>query len=103
MKLLLLNLEFLIVDCNPFVNEFADESIDLLHIDANHDFAHVKNDINNYGDMLVSGGAICFQNGREHGEWDAIEKYVINSGKYENYNFCHEYKCLGSDGKIISL
>ena len=92
----------LITEDSMIAHKWLDIPLRLLHVDANHDLIHVLNDIKHYGKMLVSGGIICFQNGREHSEWDAIEEMIINSGDYTNYDFCHNYKCLGEDGKTIS-
>jgi len=52
------SVEYLIVDCNQFVNEFADESIDLLHIDANHDYESVKEYFDNYYPKVAKNGII---------------------------------------------
>jgi len=52
------NVRYIIADCNRYVRAFTNESIDLLHIDANHDYDDVRRYFENYYPKVVSGGII---------------------------------------------
>lgn len=41
------------------VNDFADESLDFVYIDGNHDFKYVTEDIFEWSKKIRKGGAIC--------------------------------------------
>lgn len=53
-----LNIKILKKDSNDACNLFEDNSISLLHIDGDHSYMGVKNDLNNYWPKLKSGGVI---------------------------------------------
>ena len=52
------NVQYVIANCNQYVRSLTDESIDLLHIDANHDYESVKEYFDNYYPKVAKNGII---------------------------------------------
>lgn len=61
------------------VKRFADESLDFVYIDANHDYQHVKEDIKEWSKKVKKGGIIAghdYGNRRVYGVVDAVNDWV---------------------------
>lgn len=56
-------------------NEFENESVDFIYIDANHQYEFVKNDLINFLPKIKKGGII---GGHDYGQrmWDGVQKAV---------------------------
>ena len=76
----------LITEDSMIAHQWLDVPLRLLHVDANHDYKHVKNDICFYGNMIIPGGYICCGNSLENGCRHAVEEFVRDSGKYEDFH-----------------
>lgn len=64
-----------------------DQALRLAFIDGDHSYAAVSNDIKLVEKYLLSDGWICFDDAFSsyEGVNEAIQKYVIDSGKYKNF------------------
>lgn len=75
---------------DDFVGNFADASIDLLHIDGRHGYDDVKHDFESWLPKLSARGVVLFHDiaEREHGfgVWQLWEEV---SGKYASFAFEH--------------
>lgn len=66
------------------VKNFADESLDFVFIDANHDFEHVTEDISGWSKKVRKGGIVCGH--------DYIKSHKYNFGVIDAVNgWCSAY------------
>ena len=68
---------------------FADESLDFVYIDANHDYRHVREDITEWSKKVRKGGIISGHDylnsldGVDYGVKKAVDKWVkVNKIRY---------------------
>lgn len=75
---------------NEALNQFRDESIDLLHIDGSHTYQDVKNDFESWLPKMSKRGVILFHDtfikDQEFGVWKLWEEI---SPKYPSFEFHH--------------
>jgi hypothetical protein len=77
---------------NEALNNFSDESIDLLHIDGLHTYEAVTEDFTNWYPKVKPGGVILFHDIQakiqDFGAWKFWEE---TSPKFESFTFKHGY------------
>ena len=67
------------------VNTFNDNSIDCMHIDGDHSYNGVKQDLNLYFNKIKTGGIIINDDYHWGGVKRAIDEFVINNKHYITY------------------
>lgn len=70
-------------DFNSAITDFADKSIDILHIDGDHTYEAVKNDYLKWKDKVSPNGVILFHDIKvgSYGVWNVWEMLVKNEEK----------------------
>jgi len=92
------NYEFLEKMSMDAMNDFEDESLDFVYIDANHEDPYITQDINEWSKKVKKGGIVSGHdymraNGRDFKVKDAIRKYTKD-------NTILPWFVLGAEGKI---
>ena len=78
------DVQYVVGDCNHLVDQFPDQSIDLLHIDADHDYDKVSVYFENWYPKVASGGIILIHDTNAHEGSIKFRKEVLEP------NFDHQ-------------
>lgn len=81
------------------VNDFADESIDFVYIDGNHDFQNATNDIVEWGKKVRKGGIISGDDYFKHKGRARIHVYQVVNG-YTDAEHIRPWFVLGTKEMI---
>lgn len=92
------NYEFMKKLSMDALNEFEDESLDFLYIDANHEDPFITQDIEAWPAKVRSGGIVCGHDYMRTREGNFKVKEAIR--KYTKDNNINPWFVLGAEGKI---
>jgi hypothetical protein len=72
---------------------FADNSLDLVYIDANHDYEYCYEDLNAWWGKVRKGGILCGHDFQHKGVNKAVKQFTAEKGIPQNFEITEEVGC----------